>query len=242
LASEPGAEAIECRQTSSDELRDPGFWSRVAADLVVVEFPAGDGLGESTLECIGSPLPFRMIGLFRRDFLPRTSPVDRNAQWLARPARRQAVIDAIANSATPRSRPPRLAAQPSNSSPVRPLKILLAEDVDVNATIASRFIERLGHQVEVATNGLHALELLESGNFDLVLMDIEMPEMDGLEATRRIRESSPPDQPPIPVIAMTAHAVGEIQQKCRAAGMDDYISKPLEPERLQRVLEQYGNN
>ena len=81
--------------------------------------------------------------------------------------------------------------------------------------------------------------MLESGEFDLVLMDVEMPEMDGLETTRRIRQNSASVDSRIPVIAMTAHAVNEIQQQCVDAGMNDYITKPLEPETLERVLKKY---
>jgi CheY-like chemotaxis protein len=81
--------------------------------------------------------------------------------------------------------------------------------------------------------------LLEENEFDLVLMDIEMPEMDGLETTRRIRSQEEPQSHPIPVVAMTAHALPEVRQRCLEAGMNDYITKPLEPDTLRRVLEKY---
>jgi CheY-like chemotaxis protein len=136
-----------------------------------------------------------------------------------------------------RDKADRVAAGPA--VPQRKLNILLAEDVDVNAMIATRFLGRLGHNVTVAENGIEALQKLEDGDFDLVLMDVEMPEMDGMETTRRIRQQSDPEKHRIPVIAMTAHAVTEIQQRCLEAGMNDYITKPLEPETLKRVLEKY---
>ena len=120
------------------------------------------------------------------------------------------------------------------------LRILLAEDVEVNAMIASSFLDRLGHNVTVAENGLKALQSLEEGDFDLVLMDIEMPDMDGLETTRRIRKLEDPTRSKIPVIAMTAHALPEFHSQCLRAGMNDYITKPLEPATLKRVLAKYG--
>ena len=88
----------------------------------------------------------------------------------------------------------------------------------------------------VAENGIEALLKLEQGEFDAVFMDVEMPKMDGVEATKQIRNSERPLNKNIPIIAMTAHALPEIQKKCLDAGMDNYITKPLEPERLKAVL------
>lgn len=117
------------------------------------------------------------------------------------------------------------------------LNILLAEDNEVNQGIAVRRLERLGHRVTVATDGTKVLRLLQEHYFDCILMDIQMPEMDGYEATRRIRQIElETGQPPIYIIAMTAHAMKGDRERCIQAGMDNYISKPFRVEQLKEVL------
>ena len=94
-----------------------------------------------------------------------------------------------------------------------------------------------GHRVEVANNGEEALAALERQRFDVVLMDLEMPKMNGLEATAAIREMESTGDGHIPIIAMTAHAVKGFRKQCLEAGMDDYITKPIKPEEMFRALE-----
>lgn len=115
-----------------------------------------------------------------------------------------------------------------------PLKILVVEDNLVNQKVAVRMLERMGYRADIASNGLEVLQALERQHYDLVLMDIQMPEMDGLEATRRIRGQAH-YQPYI--IAMTAHALEGDRERCLQAGMDDYIAKPVKIEELQHALE-----
>ncbi|NCC45031.1 MAG: response regulator, partial [Clostridia bacterium] len=111
--------------------------------------------------------------------------------------------------------------------PVRNLKILLAEDDEINIKLAVTLLKKLGDEVTVARNGIEALKALKNNSFDLVLMDIEMPEMDGIEATLKIREGyCGGDKSDIPIIAMTAHAVSDVKQRGLDAGMNDYITKP----------------
>ena len=112
------------------------------------------------------------------------------------------------------------------------LRILLAEDNVVNQLLASRLLEKQGHKVVTVGNGRAALERLEKGVFDLVLMDIQMPEMDGFEATAKIREKESATGTHLPVIAMTAHTMEGDRERCLAAGMDGYISKPIRTEDL----------
>ena len=117
-------------------------------------------------------------------------------------------------------------------------RILIAEDNPVNQTVAMRMVEKLGYQAQLAGNGLLALEALENGTFDLVLMDCHMPEMDGFEATARIRQIPGP-RAKIPVIALTANAIEGDRDICLQAGMNDYLSKPVTTERLREMLERW---
>ena len=115
----------------------------------------------------------------------------------------------------------------------RPLRLMVAEDNPVNQLIAERLLRRLGHEVRVVANGLEVLALLEREDFDLVFMDVQMPELDGFEATRCLRERGLD----IPVVAVTAHAMVGDRERCLQAGMNDYLSKPLEMAALERVLD-----
>jgi GAF domain-containing protein/CheY-like chemotaxis protein/tetratricopeptide (TPR) repeat protein len=117
-----------------------------------------------------------------------------------------------------------------------PLKILLAEDNAVNQKLALRLLQQMGYRADVAGNGLEAIEAVERQKYDVILMDVQMPEMDGLDATREIRKLLDVTQPRI--IAMTANAMQGDREMCLAAGMDDYISKPIRVEELVRSLEQ----
>jgi CheY-like chemotaxis protein len=116
-----------------------------------------------------------------------------------------------------------------------PLRILLAEDNATNQKLALRLLARMGYQADLAANGLEALEALGRQCYDLVLMDVQMPELDGLEATRRIRRELPQKHQPH-VIAMTANAMQGDREMCLAAGMDDYVSKPIRIDELVRAL------
>lgn len=120
------------------------------------------------------------------------------------------------------------------------MRILLTEDNLVNQRLATRLLEKRGHYVVVAGNGREALETLEKQTFDLVLMDIQMPEMDGLEATAKIREKEQLTGQHLPVVALTAHAMKGDQQLCMAAGMDDYLTKPIRPQELDALLGKYA--
>jgi CheY-like chemotaxis protein/HPt (histidine-containing phosphotransfer) domain-containing protein len=115
------------------------------------------------------------------------------------------------------------------------LRILLAEDNAVNQKVALRLLERLGYRADVAWNGLEAIEALERRPYDVLLMDVQMPELDGLDATRRICERWPTETRPR-IIAMTANALPEDREACFAAGMDDYVAKPIRPDELAQAL------
>ncbi len=120
-----------------------------------------------------------------------------------------------------------------------PLHILLAEDNTVNQKLALRLLERMGYRADVVANGLEVLEAVQRQRYDVILMDVQMPEMDGLEATRAIHEHWPPEQRPR-IVAMTANAMQGDREECLAAGMDDYLTKPIQVNALQKALERSG--
>ncbi|OQX73541.1 MAG: hypothetical protein B6D61_12435 [Bacteroidetes bacterium 4484_249] len=127
---------------------------------------------------------------------------------------------------------------PEKSIEKKKLHILVAEDNLLNAHVVGAFLKRLGHTSKVAGNGLEALEKLAKEDFDAVLMDIEMPEMDGIEATEAIREGKENVRnPKIPVIALTAHALKDYEEKSFKAGMNNYLTKPVDIEKLSEVLQ-----
>lgn len=119
------------------------------------------------------------------------------------------------------------------------LKILLAEDNLINQKITVTFLKRLGHTVDVADNGRIAIEKYQSGSYDLILMDIQMPEVSGFEATSTIREIEKQSSGHIPIVALTAHALVGDKEKCLASGMDDYLTKPLSYESLEKSISKY---
>ena len=120
------------------------------------------------------------------------------------------------------------------------LRVLVAEDNAVNRQLIKRLLEKRGHTVLVANNGRVALDLLETANWngiDVILMDIQMPEMDGLQATAAIREHEKVTGSHVPIVAITAHVMANDRQKCLEAGMDEYVSKPLDPKKLFAVVD-----
>lgn len=127
----------------------------------------------------------------------------------------------------------------SEMGPVLPtMRVLVVDDADANCLLAQAMLRRFGHASEVATSGLEAVEMTTAGRYDVVLMDVQMPDIDGMEATRRIRERLGAASPRI--IAVTAHALPGDRERCLAAGMDDYLSKPIQMHALRAAIEQAG--
>ncbi len=126
------------------------------------------------------------------------------------------------------------AREPSSS-----LRVLLVEDNPVNQRLASRLLEKRGHSVVVAGNGLEALGALEKESFDLVFMDVQMPVMDGFEATVAIRRKEGAGGVRLPIVALTAHAMKGDREKCLAVGLDGYLTKPIRPQELDEILRNY---
>ena len=121
---------------------------------------------------------------------------------------------------------------------VSPLKILLVEDNPINQKVASRVLEKAGHSVTIAGNGAEAITHVSDTEFDIVLMDVMMPEMDGISATVAIRESELGTDRHLPIVALTANAMDGDREKCLEAGMDGYVSKPIQPPILFQEIAQ----
>ena len=142
----------------------------------------------------------------------------------------QRLFGALASPATPAPAPPKLI-----QAEQYPLHLLLAEDNLVNQKLALRLLKRLGYTAAVAEHGRQVIDLMQSQAYDVVLMDVQMPVLDGLEATHRIRTEFPPDDQPY-IIAMTANAMAGDREACLAAGMDSYVSKPIQVAELEEAL------
>jgi signal transduction histidine kinase/CheY-like chemotaxis protein/HPt (histidine-containing phosphotransfer) domain-containing protein len=161
------------------------------------------------------------------------------ASYLTKPVRQSTLFDAIATAIGP---PELLTAAPAaapaadQSPTVRPLQVLLAEDNPVNQLTATTMLEKLGHTVVVANNGRQAIDKLNEQKFDIVFMDVQMPEMDGVTATGEIRKGEKATGKHMPIVAMTAHAMKGDKEKCLEAGMDDYVSKPIRRKDLAEVI------
>ncbi len=162
------------------------------------------------------------------------------ASYLAKPIKQSSLLDAIMTALGAQGRTERQPASalvvPQHPGPR--ISVLLAEDNAVNQRLAVRLLEKLGHTVVVANNGKEALAALEERSFDLVLMDVQMPEMGGFEATRAIREKEQRTGAHVPIVAMTAHAMKGDRERCLDAGMDSYVSKPVQAEELSKVIEE----
>ena len=158
------------------------------------------------------------------------------SQRLMKPIKQSELFDAIILALGIASPEPEALDIPVEPSTTRPLDILLAEDSLVNQRLAVGLLERFGHRLTIANNGQEACDLLERKPFDLILMDVQMPELDGIEATRRIRAREAETGGHIPIIAMTAHAMKGDRERCLESGMDEYVSKPVRQRQLLAAM------
>ncbi|MBW3614805.1 MAG: response regulator [Actinobacteria bacterium] len=163
--------------------------------------------------------------------------------WVTKPVRRrslqerlEAVMGSKRSAAPPALQPRRRAAAPPDAGDQASL-VLLVEDNVVNQKVAGVMLQRLGYRVNVATNGLEAVDMANRARYEAILMDIQMPEMDGFDATREIRRT---ETSRTPIIAMTAGAMKEDEERCRQAGMDDYVTKPVSLDTLASVLDRWA--
>ena len=229
-----GLEALEHAKSSGTPF---------AMVLLDAQMPETDGFGiaeQINLDARFSGPPIIMLtsaGL--RGDAARCREVGINA-YLPKPVRRSDLLSAIRmvlGAQNPNEENRSVVTQHSLREGSRRLNILLAEDNTVNQKLAVRVLEKRGHSVVVAATGKLALETLESQVFDLILMDVQMPEMDGLEATAAIRELEKTSGKHIPIVAMTASAMVGDKERCLKAGMDGYVSKPLQVKELFEAIE-----
>ena len=163
---------------------------------------------------------------------------------LTKPIRQEQFFDAVENifntsaSILPALNQPKPRLDASIAEAI-PLKMLLAEDNPINQKLTSRLLKKMGYEIDIVPDGLAAVDTVLNNKYDLVFMDMQMPKMDGLEATRKIIESLGKAHSP-KIIAITANALQEDREKCIAAGMDDYISKPIEINKLLTVIREWG--
>jgi CheY-like chemotaxis protein len=170
------------------------------------------------------------------------------AAYLTKPIKQSDLLEAISTALGLQSQDadqPFLVTRHSLRKARRILRILVAEDNVVNQVLATRLLEKRGHSVVVANNGREALAILAKADFagfDAVLMDVQMPEMDGFEATAAIREREKTSGHHLPIIALTAHAMKGDEERCLAAGMDGYVAKPFKTEDLVAAIENLGRS
>jgi two-component system sensor histidine kinase/response regulator len=160
------------------------------------------------------------------------------ASYLVKPVRQTALRQAILKALSrPTAKPAALSAGKPAGEPARPLRILLAEDNVVNQKVAIGLLEKAGHSVTLANNGLEAVAAISAITFDLVLMDMQMPEMGGAEAMAAIRESEKTIGGHLPIVALTAHALKGDRERCLESGADGYVPKPIAPAMLFREID-----
>ncbi len=218
-----------------DDPRDAAFALKESPGaLFLCDFPIAEDLDAETVGLAGRALvlaPTAARGAVERMRLKGFEG------YLVKPVRHATLMREVARG--PRRPEPHREQRPQSPRFNRPLKILLAEDNQINAVLATTLLRRAGHKVDVAANGVEAVAAAEGGGYDMIFMDMHMPEMDGLEASRRIRALGTPAAS-APIVALTANAMAADRQKCLAAGMNDFLSKPFEPEDLTSMLVKWG--
>lgn len=215
----------------------------VPFDVLLLDLAAGPTQARDLMESIHREPS--LAGLRLIVMKPVLMPLDSEAQvhgkrirWVHKPLRRAELAAMLAGHGSPtESDQGRRETAPGLQKLVG--DVLLVEDNPINQALAQRLLERNGLQVTLADNGREAVEAAASRSFDLVLMDVQMPEMDGYEATRRIRAGTGTDRPRVPIVALTANAMKQDREQCLAAGMDDFLAKPFSAQQLRAVLRRW---
>lgn len=229
IADEAGSDREACR------LLDQGMYDAIIVDIDLAKWPMlAERIGGQQMQ---QSMPVIEIGFLGEK---ATLPASRRWTFLAKPARKAQLAGAlllILGEKKDASEPEREKALPPAAH--QDLAILLAEDNPINQKVALAMLKHLGYRADVAVNGKDLLKCLERKSYDVILMDVQMPEMDGLQATRSIRSSLPAEKQPR-IIAMTAYTLRGDRERCLDAGMDGYISKPVKMEELKEALEKAG--
>jgi len=173
----------------------------------------------------------------RQTFADRCAEVKIDA-YLEKPVSQSDLLDAIVTAFDEQLNPTAEEVRTKSADPpLRTLSVLLAEDMPANQKVVQRILEKRGHAVEIAHNGRDAIDMYKQDSFDVILMDVQMPSVDGLQATRVIRGQEDSHRARIPIVALTAHAMRGDRQRCLSAGMDAYIAKPVNGRKLVELVE-----
>lgn len=212
-------------------------------DAVLVNGVLGDMDGETFVQKIAENSRYDGVKLMTLVYMNRHSHGilsnnnERVGLHITKPVRLESLHNSLADLISGQVN--KVAAAPKKTAPVntgRTAKVLVVEDNEINQLVATGMLEGLGFEVATADNGKYALAALDENTYDVILMDCQMPEMDGYEATGRIRQHANPVVAATPIIALTANAMSGDSDKCIAAGMDDYLAKPFEPELFEEKL------
>ena len=210
-----------------------------AFDIALLDFHMPEMSGGALAAALAEASPEPRLPVVILSSVGPVERVDANVvATLTKPVKPSALHDALAEAfgtRPERARTPAPGEAAERLAHEHPLRILLVEDNAMNRRLATILLDRMGYTADVATNGLEAIDAVEQATYDVVLMDIQMPELDGLEATRRIRASLPDDARPR-IVALTANAMTEDRAATVEAGMDDYLSKPIRPQELTDAL------
>ncbi|MEI6713526.1 MAG: response regulator [Verrucomicrobiota bacterium] len=233
------ANALDCLNTAKSRSKP------IPMVVVNVDLPGLDvsGMAKELKQSFGVDAPNVLALVAARNAVELSNSSGSGfARVLTKPVRPSDLFDAITQTMCLVHSPNQaLCVVNGATAPARvSMNVLLAEDGPVNQVLATKFLVDRGHKVTIANNGLEAVDLSSRENFDVILMDIQMPEMNGYQATGAIREREKQSGKHIPIIAMTANAMTGDREKCLSAGMDDYISKPVRSEALYAVLEKYA--
>lgn len=230
---------IDCRAVS--DLSAVGKQFDPAPDAVIVTHDAQRLEPSALMRAVRTALPSPDVSVVVLESADHRSRAKLFAQLGAHRCIRKPVDPADLRAALSKTGAPVATAGTGNVSPAETaatgLRVLLAEDNIVNQKLATALLKRMGHSVTVAQNGVEAVAFSSDKHFDVILMDIQMPELDGTDATAAIRKREQEIGRHTPIIAMTAHAMAGDREKYLQAGMDDYVSKPIKKELLQEVLE-----
>jgi CheY-like chemotaxis protein/HPt (histidine-containing phosphotransfer) domain-containing protein len=237
---------VETAANSEDALKLLAQGKPVDALILDLQLPDMDGLtlvDEIRKQTHGRFLPVLLLSSMRvrtDDERPVESGI---SVYVHKPVRPAQLLDALCRALSVQvQREKKAPASPtldSNLAHRLPLRLLLADDNPINQKVGLSVLQKLGYRADLANNGLEVLKALEQKAFDVLFLDVQMPEMDGLEAARQICQRWPTEKRPA-IVAMTGNALTGDREKCLAAGMDDYISKPVRVGELQAALERWG--